>query len=674
MKLEDFRGGQRLEDLFFGDNLFEIPDFQRDYAWTQAEVADLLGDLGLLAPGRAGANWSDLCYLGPIVLLSRPVEEFGHTNEPVAGFEVPVRPHVGATADIVDGQQRMTTLTILFACLRDRLDDDAARQALHDLIAAPLPAGSAPPQTPDHPRAETFILNLPDSPEGAFLRTYVQPRGATRALSPETLTPGEDDPIPLRRLKEATGMIAASVDALRMDDRRALARFLRERCLVAVVVTANPKSGWDVFSRVNKRGRPLLESERLKTEILREVEEPRRAELVRLWDQRKRLLGAAFDAGPSRRKDLFSHIREHHAESAGRKEERILELARAMGAEAFMVELFEPMSRALAEVTLRRFLTENGELAGESREFADRLQAMELLGRVMSAGAIDVQDAWKGPLLLYLARCKGDHERKLTFLRGLDRYLHLLLILHGKRKKPNISKQLARLNAAIIADGADLDLDAAFAIPNVKQVVGNLENALDGSVAKLVLLRVAGHTDGVGLDRAGELLGASYNIEHVLPEKITDSWARLVGGEEKAKVLRSSIGNLFITGQKLNSKLGNRTWTEKRRLLRHADVLLPLGRYVREARRWDEAAILARQKEIVAAVARIWGLTGHIHDMPAPPEQPAKAVANDRTPVRERGKKKTTNVAPRVNRPRRDYPPRIRAKRRTAANVVARPR
>lgn len=669
MKLEDFRGGQRLEDLFFGDNLFEIPDFQRDYAWTEAEVADLLGDLGLLAPARASANWTDLCYLGPIVLLTRPEVETDQDSGTMAGFAMPERsPRAGATADIVDGQQRMTTLTILFACLRDRLEDEAARSAMHALISVSRPpcANTAPGH-----QGTTFILNLPEGPEGTFLRAHVQPDGATRSLSPRDLAVRDDDPLPLSRLKKATAMIAAAIDALGMEERNDLARFLRERCLVAVVVTNNPRSGWDVFSRVNKRGRPLLESERLKTDILREVAEPRRGELVRLWDQRKRLLGAAFDAGPSRRKDLFSHIREHHAPAGGRKEDRILELARKMGAEAFMMDLFEPMSRALAEVTLRRFLTAEGELAEESREFADRLQAMELLGRVMSAGQIDVQDAWKGPLLLYLARCGSDPDRKLAFLRGLDRYLHLLLILHGKRKKPNISKQIARLNESIIADGAGLDLDAALAIPNVKQVVGNLETALDGSVAKLILLRVAGQTDGVDIDRAGELLGSNYNIEHVLPEKITDSWAHLVGGEEKAKTLRSSIGNLFITGQKLNSKLGNRTWTEKRRLLRHADVLLPLARYVRDARRWDEALILARQKEIVTVVARIWGLTGHVHDTPAPVEPPVKAkvVSVEKPPVRERGTKKV-NLAPRVNRPRRDYPPRVRAKRRNPQVVI----
>lgn len=670
MKLEDFRGGQRLEDLFFGDNLFEIPDFQRDYAWTESEVADLLGDLGLLAPARAGANWSDLCYLGPIVLLSREARNAAPNGVPLAVPETSERPgHGRAKADIVDGQQRMTTLTILFACLRDRLDDPAARDALHAMLATSAKSRGNGESRSDR---ETFVLNLPDGPEGDFLRTCVQPEGATASLDAEQLLPGEDDPIPLRRLKAATAMIVAAVDTLGRDERLALSRFLRERCLVAVVVTANPKSGWDVFSRVNKRGLPLLESERLKTDILRDVEDPRRAELVRLWDQRKRLLGAAFDAGPSRRKDLFSHIREHYAPASGRKEDRILELARTMGAETFMAELFEPMSRALAEVTLRRFLSRDGELLDESREFSERLQAMELLGRVMSAGAFDVQDAWKGPLLLYLAHCGDDTERKLTFLRGLDRYLHLLLILHGKRKKPNIAKQIHRLNQTIIAEGSGLDLDAAFAIANVKQVLGNLENALDGSIAKLVLLRVAGHTDGVGLDRAGELLGASYNIEHVLPEKITESWTRLVGGEEKAKLLRSSIGNLFITGQKLNSKLGNRTWTEKRRLLRHADVLLPLARYVRETRRWDEAAILARQKEIVATVARIWGLAGHVHDMPAPAEPPAKAkaVAPEKPPVRERGKKKAVNLAPRVNRPRREYPPRIRSKRRSPPVVI----
>lgn len=657
---EDFRGGQPLKNLFFGDNLFRIPEFQRDYAWTQAEVSDLLNDLGVNVRWDASHSPS-FYFLGQIVLLRDDADGTGYRHEPVAGFKVPDMPQVGTTADIVDGQQRITTLTILFACLRDRLAAPDERDAMHALIEPPHASNTAAPDN-----SPCYVLELASQLESAFMRRSVQAPGATLGAEHAQDTVGRvtpDDDAPLKLLKQARHQIAAAVAAMNPDERAALAHYLRDRCLVAVVVTSNRDSGWDVFSRLNKRGRPLLESERLKADILSTVEEPRRGELVHLWDQRKRLLGASFDAGDARRKDLFSHIRDHYTASGGRTEDRILALAKSMGAERFIDDVFEPMSRALGQIALMRFINRDGSLQPEVPEFAQRLQGLELVGRVMSQSSIEVQDAWKAPVLLFLTSAGDDMARKLKFVRGFDRYLHLLLILHGKRNKANIGRQLAHLNAQIAEHGDTLDLDRAFQLPNIKQVIHNLTTALDGTVAKLILLRVAGETDGLKMQEAATYLGNAYNIEHVLPEKITESWSHMFAGDDIAREMRGNIGNLYITNQKLNSKLGNKAWAEKRRLLRHATVLLPLGFHVRNAARWDKEAIITRQNEIVAAIDQLWGLTGPVRDRPVVTVETTNTdQAAPSKPRQSHAHKKRASMS--INRPRREFPPRIRAKRR----------
>ncbi|MEO1207095.1 MAG: DUF262 domain-containing HNH endonuclease family protein [Pseudomonadota bacterium] len=703
--LDHFRGGQPLKDVFFGDSLFNIPEFQRDYAWTRAEVSDLLRDFGLSPTGHppspknsplnlsngappypAPSQWASFYFLGQIVLLREDagVDTPASGHEPVAGLDRPDRPQAGDRADVVDGQQRLTTLTILLACLRDRIETESVKQSLHDMIAAPtqrnqpgMSAGTAEGKTQPPPAIP--LLNIGQGPEGAFLRTHVQTIGATLGAADSDPAITEDDVAPLIRLKQARVQIAEAVDALAPEERNAFAEFLRERCLLAIVITADRETGWDVFARLNKRGRPLLESERLKTDILRDVPEPRRGELVRLWDRRKRMLGSAFDEGEARRKDLFSYIRDGYApKSPRRTEDRVLDLAREMGAERFMDEVFEPASSALAEVTEKRLISAiTGELEPPDEDFAKALKLLDMAGAVISANTKDSPDAWKPPVLLFFAAAGRDTHLKRAFVRNYDRFLHILLILHGKRNKPTISRQIARLTECVKAEGAALDFKTAFELPNMKQVEHNLITALEGSVAKLILLRVACTAEGLSIETAEKYGKDKYNIEHVLPEKITHFWSLMLGSDDKAKSMRSNIGNLVLTDQWLNSKLGNRSWAEKKRMLRYASVLLPFGEDIKEAIRWDSVSILARQDRIVKTVNQLWGLSGSGWDVmkagerlqtPAQinvQEHPSsRAVSGLQTQKTKRTSRVKTKGPPTINRPRREFPPRVRAKRR----------
>ena len=83
---------------------FRIPDYQRPYAWGTDEALQLLDDLADALDRTADEPY----FLGSIVL----VKDKGNP-----------------AAEIIDGQQRLTTLTILFAVLRDlSTDDDLSRE------------------------------------------------------------------------------------------------------------------------------------------------------------------------------------------------------------------------------------------------------------------------------------------------------------------------------------------------------------------------------------------------------------------------------------------------------------------------------------------------------------------------------------------------------------------
>lgn len=95
----------------FSNMWFRIPEYQRPYIWTKDEVTELLNDLTFASKDKPNQEY----FLGSFVYQPKKTiaeggEEFDEN-------------------DLLDGQQRMTTLLLLFACLRDLSLKESAKKA-----------------------------------------------------------------------------------------------------------------------------------------------------------------------------------------------------------------------------------------------------------------------------------------------------------------------------------------------------------------------------------------------------------------------------------------------------------------------------------------------------------------------------------------------------------------
>jgi uncharacterized protein with ParB-like and HNH nuclease domain len=97
---------QELKRIFSDDYLFEIPAYQRPYAWTTEQTSELLDDLMTAMGSSESIDTASPYFLESIVLIKDPTR---------------------ALAQVVDGQQRLTTLTILFCVLCELSTDESAR-------------------------------------------------------------------------------------------------------------------------------------------------------------------------------------------------------------------------------------------------------------------------------------------------------------------------------------------------------------------------------------------------------------------------------------------------------------------------------------------------------------------------------------------------------------------
>ena len=91
--LGDFKpNAKTIRELFDGTNYYQIPYYQRPYAWGDDEIEQLWDDTYTAFEAK-----DKYYFLGPVILAQTE----------------------NGDLEVVDGQQRLTTLTILFCVLRD---------------------------------------------------------------------------------------------------------------------------------------------------------------------------------------------------------------------------------------------------------------------------------------------------------------------------------------------------------------------------------------------------------------------------------------------------------------------------------------------------------------------------------------------------------------------------
>ena len=92
-----------IADLIDGKHIFVIPSFQRGYRWEEKQVLDLLNDIKQFADN--GTSSSDSYFLQPVV-VKRTVSDGNEAWE------------------VLDGQQRLTTLLLILKRLMRKLGED----------------------------------------------------------------------------------------------------------------------------------------------------------------------------------------------------------------------------------------------------------------------------------------------------------------------------------------------------------------------------------------------------------------------------------------------------------------------------------------------------------------------------------------------------------------------
>ena len=234
-----------LGKVFTSDYQFTIPSFQRAYTWQAENIEQLVNDLQ-----DACADPNTPYFLGSLILVKDGPTQY----------------------QVIDGQQRLISLSIIVSVLRELEDDPDLIDSLNDLILEP---GDKLRGIKAEPR---LTLRERDTD---FFRMYVQ-EGDLEGLF--DLRDNDIASHAQRNIAINTRRVFDALAAMETKDRRRFASYLVNGVTLVIVTTDDLAGAHRIFDVMNMRGVPLTASDVFKAKTIAEISPAARNAYATRWD------------------------------------------------------------------------------------------------------------------------------------------------------------------------------------------------------------------------------------------------------------------------------------------------------------------------------------------------------------------------------------------------------
>ncbi len=599
-------------ELLGGRFAFELPSFQRPYAWQAQDAEHLVDDIeAAMADARVQPN--------------RPPYFLGTMLFAAGGPHAPVR-----AAMVVDGQQRLTTLTILLAVLRDYADTPEAAAALHRHIAVF--------SSVDEALADAFHLKLRPQDQ-RFMALGIQKAGGTRRTRRQaTLSAHSDSQNNIEAVRKLFQKRFGKERTA--QERQAVAQFVLHNCRVLTMRTADLDYAYQIFLTINGRGQPLSDDDIVIAEVIGPLSQDQRARYASIVAQVDRYREKA-ERQKLRAKTFFSHL---VAIQGWSRQSMIQDLRRAVqkrgGAATFTSDVFQPLAEAYL---LTRCDFEAVPAPGALATYLKKLLLLEFI----------CDDEWVGVAMQALSRLPLDSVELVHFLARLDRFAHAQLVLRSTRDERR--KRYRAISKTIETDGLQ-DPELLFALSEAEQerLLRRCAFALNETVNrtdKAILIRLELELSGVAPETYLEMFdperadGPAVTVEHVLPrgQKLPKGspWRDLYPDYEHRRVLANAMGNLVLLSETQNRLAGQKSFAEKQAVFFEGDQphVFVTTEMLRDTENWTPAALRGRHDRLMTKLMAVFDWEGTVPELPLHPgTAPAK---KGRRTVKRRAKRRS---------------------------------
>lgn len=555
----------KLLDFLKKSPQFVIPIYQRTYSWTERECRQLWDDII-----RTGSNDNvSAHFVGSIVYIEQGLYQVSNQSSLL----------------VIDGQQRLTTVTLLIAALANALEKREE--------------GSPEPVDGFSPRKlrNYYLLN----PEEEGERHYKLILSQTDKASLTAIVVGKEQPKERSlRVTESFNLFQSWIDGCK-GDLTAVCKGLAKLVVVDISLNRDQDNPQLIFESMNSTGRELTQADLIRNFILMGLE-PQLQE--RLYEEYWRPMEKGF--GQEAYGTHFDGFMRHYLTVKTGDIPNVREVyevfkayarspkAAAAGVEALVADIraFARYFCAMAlgaetDPGLRLVFHDLRELKVDvAYPFLLELYhdyATEVLPGHDFVAAARLVDAYVFRRAICAIPTNSLNKTFATFTKALkkDRYLESiqahLLLLPSYRRFPD-DEEFKR----------ELQIRDLYNFPRRSYWLRRLENQ--------------GRKERVPVDE--------YTIEHILPqnENLSKAWKDALGPEwERIRdTWLHTLGNLTLTGY--NSEYSDRPFAEKRDMAGgFRESPLKLNQGLSQIEQWDEAAIKARAAKLAGMAAEVWG-------------------------------------------------------------------
>lgn len=565
-----------IKDVF--TKWYRIPEYQRPYVWDDEQILELLDDVTQAEEKNPDSEY----FLGSLVLKKTVNESDSTTYEEF---------------DLLDGQQRLTTLFLITAVIRDLTDNPQLKDICIKSIS------QEENQYDNIPERVRIVFDIREEVK-KFVDTYIKTIGGTDKVEALKKLAKADEDISIRNM--ANGVLTIR-DYFAENDINKFFKYLRSKVLIIYVSADELEDAFRLFTIMNNRGVKLRTSDILKAENLSQVNDDKlRQKYAKDWEQIESYFGEDFDT-------FLSHLRTILV-----KQKAAVGLLKEFEDNIYNPSKYDKSTKI--KTSIKPLLTKGKETFNFINKYKEHYESIFEKSHYSSADGYAIDnyltlmkkgfeaDFWIPPLLRYYD--KFGEKDLLKFIKLLDnKFANDWLTGYSPSKR--IEKTNAIIDTIDKAESTQQVLESQSFNLDKEDLLAVLQGNIYGKrSARYILLKL----DLLFLGKDVPFnLPETISVEHILPQTpSTGSQWRVDFTDEERALLVNKLGNLVLISRRKNSAQGNRDYTDKKKKYfeKNIEVFSNSVRIYNNYLTWNADDLKDNQEKVTKKINEAFGING----------------------------------------------------------------
>ncbi|WP_214755718.1 DUF262 domain-containing protein [Exiguobacterium sp. s157] len=499
------------------EHKFVIPEYQRPYAWTDEQIQTLFDDL----VEYTGNNSESTYFLGTIV---------SYENE-------------NREQEIIDGQQRLTSLFLLLRAIYTKLDSMTETKEVRNFkrqIESAL--WQQDELTAEVDFDKTLIESRVMRDKGNVTFSNILKQGMYEIGAKDNYS------LNYKLFQELIEKFATSEPELFFW----FTRNLLNKAILLPITADSQDTALTIFSTLNDRGLALSDADIFKAKIYNRLDLMEKADFIEQWQQ---LDEDAQDANESIQK-LFYYYMFYLRALENDRNTTTPGVRKYYSRNNFEQLYKDDVIKNLTSI-LNLWIVINNNVEIEE-DWSKNVKIKQVLDSLTSYP----NEFWKYPVVIYYLKYKESQKFDEMFLQFLKKLLATLAARYVVTPTINAVKRgILNLNAEVVNSPTP-----KFDFPNVdeKEFKDKVKVAHRNTVRMLLKI--------LAYEKQQELLPDRWEIEHILPQKWQSSYFPSSSEEEVRKIVEH-IGNKIPFEKKLNIVASNGYFKKKQESYKKSKVI-----------------------------------------------------------------------------------------------------